>query len=188
MSSNTEDFVSQSTTDNKNSDLSFAETESSNDTVSVIPPVQRQQLLLDETAMKEVVEGDTSQGAQSKEVYPLVHRPIKNQLYDPDFAANGLPVDPYLRMLIQNPNFDGRKFEQTVSYDWKPLFCDVCLVVGHKCELQANIKMDHEKPQRRRTGPKKVRAELVDVYRNIATSYSDTLVDSEKTLLHNMAK
>ncbi|KAH0654429.1 hypothetical protein KY289_032107 [Solanum tuberosum] len=33
------------------------------------------------------------------------HNPINNRLYHPSFAAKGLPMDPYLRMLKENPNF-----------------------------------------------------------------------------------
>ena len=31
--------------------------------------------------------------------------PMNNQLYHPSFAAKGLPVDPHLRMLKENPDF-----------------------------------------------------------------------------------
>uniref|UniRef100_M0ZPB1 Endonuclease/exonuclease/phosphatase n=1 Tax=Solanum tuberosum TaxID=4113 RepID=M0ZPB1_SOLTU len=32
---------------------------------------------------------------------------------------------------VLDPN--GRTFEQKVEYDWEPVYCAKCLVVGHKC-------------------------------------------------------
>lgn len=29
----------------------------------------------------------------------------------------------------------GRSFEQLVAFDWKPLFCQTCLKLGHDCDL-----------------------------------------------------
>ncbi|XP_059309670.1 uncharacterized protein LOC132060742 [Lycium ferocissimum] len=67
---------------------------------------------------KEVVEGDTSQDTQQRKDSPWVHRPIGNRLYDPAFAANGLPVDPHLRALKRNPAFcNNLKRKQDKSLD-----------------------------------------------------------------------
>lgn len=38
-------------------------------------------------------------------IVDLKRSPLGNRLYDPSFAAKGLPVDPHLRMLKQNPNY-----------------------------------------------------------------------------------
>uniref|UniRef100_M1BF01 Uncharacterized protein n=1 Tax=Solanum tuberosum TaxID=4113 RepID=M1BF01_SOLTU len=35
--------------------------------------------------------------------------PIPNSLYDPKYAENGQPVDPFLRLLASNPNFRNRR-------------------------------------------------------------------------------
>lgn len=42
---------------------------------------------------------------QSRRDYPRVFRRIPNRLYDPRYAAIGLPVDPLLRAFELNPNF-----------------------------------------------------------------------------------
>ncbi|XP_070034451.1 uncharacterized protein [Nicotiana tomentosiformis] len=31
----------------------------------------------------------------------------------------------------------GRKFQHHVTYDWKPMFCDKCQIVGHSCQIRA---------------------------------------------------
>ncbi|XP_070029575.1 uncharacterized protein [Nicotiana sylvestris] len=56
---------------------------------------------------KEVVEGENpaKQNSQPRRDSPWVRRPISNMLYNPSYAAIGEPVDPYLRLLKQNPNF-----------------------------------------------------------------------------------
>ncbi|XP_019241804.1 PREDICTED: uncharacterized protein LOC109221819 [Nicotiana attenuata] len=35
---------------------------------------------------------------------------------------------------VMEPN--DKKFLQSVSFDWKPAYCEKCLVVGHRCEAQ----------------------------------------------------
>ncbi|XP_019250880.1 PREDICTED: uncharacterized protein LOC109229780 [Nicotiana attenuata] len=37
-------------------------------------------------------------------------------------------------IMVMDPN--GKKFLQDVTYDWKPAYCDKCLVVGYKCSNQ----------------------------------------------------
>lgn len=51
---------------------------------------------------------------------------------------------------------DGKPFTQDVSYDWKPLFCEVCQVIGHKCEAQVT---EQHRPQRRKPPPKRTAQE-----------------------------
>ncbi|XP_016498965.1 uncharacterized protein LOC107817621 [Nicotiana tabacum] len=46
-----------------------------------------------------------------------------------------------------------------VRYDWKPEFCQKCLVVGHKCGMKQQQNKQQEKQQGRRREPKKVTRE-----------------------------
>ncbi|XP_019232866.1 PREDICTED: uncharacterized protein LOC109213514 [Nicotiana attenuata] len=36
-----------------------------------------------------------------------------------------------MKITVKDPN--GRKFEQAVTYDWKPVYCSTCLQLGHNC-------------------------------------------------------
>lgn len=35
-------------------------------------------------------------------------------------------------IIVQDPS--GRVFEQRLEYDWVPMYCPTCLMVGHKCK------------------------------------------------------
>ncbi|KAG5612564.1 hypothetical protein H5410_023845 [Solanum commersonii] len=53
----------------------------------------------DQTDMNEVAQVSPSVGS----------RPIVNALYDPNFAMIGLPVDPFLRQFMFNPDFGNKR-------------------------------------------------------------------------------
>nr|XP_016469827.1 PREDICTED: uncharacterized protein LOC107792151 [Nicotiana tabacum] len=43
------------------------------------------------------------------------------------------------KIVVMDPT--GKKFLQVVTYDWKPAYCDKCLVMGHKCSNQPRPMM-----------------------------------------------
>lgn len=53
----------------------------------------------------------------------------------------------------------GKKFLQAVTYDWKPSYCDKCLVVGHKCTTQAQPIMQQSNQTMRTRGNKVITQE-----------------------------
>ncbi|KAH0722882.1 hypothetical protein KY290_005538 [Solanum tuberosum] len=50
------------------------------------------------------------------------------------------------KIVVKDPN--GRVFTQQVIYEWKPMFCEVCQVIGHKCD--PNHPGEHGQARRRR--------------------------------------
>ncbi|XP_075077189.1 uncharacterized protein LOC142163933 [Nicotiana tabacum] len=58
---------------------------------------------------------------------------------------------------VLDPN--GRQFTQEVIFDWKPEFCQLCQVVGHKCPPPPKAGTQNHAPQERRREPRKVTME-----------------------------
>nr|XP_009591960.1 uncharacterized protein LOC104088903 [Nicotiana tomentosiformis] len=58
---------------------------------------------------------------------------------------------------VLDPN--GRQFTQKIIFDWKPEFCQLCQVVGHKCPPPAKPDTQNHAPQERRREPRKVTME-----------------------------
>ncbi|KAH0643552.1 hypothetical protein KY290_035493 [Solanum tuberosum] len=54
---------------------------------------------------EEIAQGGTNLGTQPNQGSPQIPRPITNNLYDPSYAARGLPMDPHLRAILTNPGF-----------------------------------------------------------------------------------
>lgn len=48
---------------------------------------------------------------------------IRNQLYHQCFSAKGLPVDPHLRILKENPDFCKLKFLNIIINQIKEYYC-----------------------------------------------------------------
>ncbi|KAM3342591.1 hypothetical protein P3S68_027557 [Capsicum galapagoense] len=65
-------------------------------------------------SVREVIE---QEDRQLKNEHPKLTSHVGNQLYDPSFVVRGLPMDPYLRMLKENPNFF--KIESKLEADRK---------------------------------------------------------------------
>lgn len=42
----------------------------------------------------------------------------------------------------------GRKFQQQVVYNWKPMFCAKCQVVGHSCQDKVKPPVQHNERKR----------------------------------------
>ncbi|KAH0706100.1 hypothetical protein KY289_011176 [Solanum tuberosum] len=49
----------------------------------------------------------------------------------------------------------GQSFQQVVAFDWKPEYCERCLMVGHNCH-KMRLKQDQLKPKRQNPPPKMI--------------------------------
>ncbi|XP_019253965.1 PREDICTED: uncharacterized protein LOC109232665 [Nicotiana attenuata] len=62
-----------------------------------------------------------------------------------------------MEIKVMDPN--GKTFQQDVRYDWKPEFCQKCLVVGHRCGMEQQQYKQQDKQQGKRREAKKVTME-----------------------------
>ncbi|KAK4722273.1 hypothetical protein R3W88_012506 [Solanum pinnatisectum] len=83
---------------NQPSQLNFAQSQNLS-AEAYYPPGQRQRLSYGSSSRAE------SLGTQLRQDSPQIPRLITNNLYDPSYAARGLPMDPHLRMFLTNPDF-----------------------------------------------------------------------------------
>ncbi|KAM3250498.1 hypothetical protein P3L10_004568 [Capsicum annuum] len=72
-------------------------------------------------------------------------------------------------VLVMEPN--GRKFKQSVIYDWKPTFCSYCKVVGHSC-------LPNPKEQGKPKEPYKKMEQECPCKRKITIAQAPTVVDN----------
>ncbi|KAH0689336.1 hypothetical protein KY289_016694 [Solanum tuberosum] len=50
----------------------------------------------------------------------------------------------------------GHAFQQMVSYDWKPEYCEECLMVGHNCHKRRLKQQEQQQPKRQQPPLKKI--------------------------------
>ncbi|XP_075103846.1 uncharacterized protein LOC142178405 [Nicotiana tabacum] len=92
---------------------------------------------------------------------------IRTPMYADECTAKQIRVS-YARMLIEvdvtKPRLDeinvedpnGRVFRQPIIYDWKPIFCEKCQVIGHKYQQEGRRQEHQHKDQvKDKKGPKK---------------------------------
>ncbi|KAH0769696.1 hypothetical protein KY290_013677 [Solanum tuberosum] len=71
-------------------------------------------------------------------------------------TRNGyLPAD----IKVEDPN--GREFTQNVVYEWVPVYCPKCMIIGHKCQEKGEEHKQKDKIVKRSTKWQQKRAELL---------------------------
>ncbi|KAK4713244.1 hypothetical protein R3W88_019151 [Solanum pinnatisectum] len=60
----------------------------------------------------------------------------------------------HVHVKVQDPN--GRVFEQSIEYEWKPSYCTKCLIIGHSCQHLETKRQDEHGVNKQKTKPVKM--------------------------------